>query len=192
MFWIGTQPVLSENTFLYSNSHVTFVSCMNMLLWRLKSWWPTAIYFPLLLTLTDLLSDRLMFVKAQNLNSILCVIEHMIYSTLNFHWFDTMCIVKIEKGCIWILKSSNACGLQRASRFIIHGQEVSVVLLGNDCLSFYAVYKRGFAGSKQELQQQIYHEYVALINPSSASVKRCRLCVSAGFELGRDSFFKVD
>ncbi len=172
---------------------MTFVSCMNMLLWQLKSWWPTAIYFPLLLTLTDLLSDRLMFVKAQNLNSILCVIEHMIYSTLNVHWFDTMCIVKIEKGCICILKSSNACDLQRASRFIIYGQEVSGVLLGNDCLSFYAVFEWGFAGSKQELQQHMYHrEYVALINPSSASVKRCRLCVSAAFESGRDSFLKVD
>lgn len=52
---------------------------------------------------------------------------------------------------------------------LIHGQQVSGFLyLGND-LSFTAVYKEGFAGSKQELQQQIYHRgHVALINPSRA------------------------
>jgi len=74
----------------------------------------------------------------------------------------------------------------------MYGQQVSGFLyLGNDCLSFTGVYKQGFAGSKQELQQQIYHhESVALINPGHSSVKHRRLCVRACFGLGRDSFLK--
>lgn len=66
-----------------------------------------------------------------------------------------------------------------------------LLYLGNDCLSFTEVYKEGFAGSKQELQQQIYYRgYVALINLGRASMKHCRLCVSACFALGKDSFLK--
>lgn len=156
----------------------------------------TAIFFPLLLTLTGLLSDRLMFVKALNLNSILCVEERMIYPPLKFHLFDLNMHRKDWKRlylnlkalkCIWSTKRVTFPSVK-----IVYGQQVSGFLyLGNDCLSFTGVYKQGFTGSKQELQQQIYHrEFVALINPGRSSMKHRRLCVSACFGLGRDSFLK--
>lgn len=185
-------------TFLYSNSHVTFVSCLNMLLlWQLKSWWPnvTAIFFPLLLTFTDLLSDRLMFVKALNENSLLCVEKHMIYPPLKLYLFDFLCI---EKGfnfkvlkCIWSTKSITFSSVKWQSGMFSYMVSKSVGFCIWEMIVFLSLpcIKRDLQAQSKSYNNKFIITGMWRSSIQAALLKHCRLCVSACFGLGSDSFF---
>lgn len=140
----------------------------------------TAIFFPLLLTLTGLLSDRLMFVKALNLNSILCVEERMIYPPLKFHLFDLNMHRKDWKRlylnlkalkCIWSTKSVTFSSVK-----IVYGQQVSGFLyLGNVFLSLECINRDLQAQSKS------YNNKFIIVSLLRSSIQAALLWNTAGY-----------